>query len=507
MISLHIWGDGDEPANYADQVARKFGMDVKQEHFFYLFTRNGLDRFKEKYAEKNSKLWLLFPKSSGNYLFLNEVRKAVGEMKRVYSNVSGELAFLTRENRSTDFVSIVRCCNSNKLATTKYGVLSKSSALKLLKYCGYEEYAAELRAKPGDGRTAQDLLVTFPLSVLCILGGLLATTEGKCVPGGKALSLISLPHEQLVKKLFDAYIRSKSFDEISMMTGIKSRRGHHPSGARQNIVEELAYCPVGQPVYTDEFEQHIRYTNRTFARKAEIHVIGTGSSYYEYVEWEEYEHSLIHIILSFFGALGMIDIAWGENTEERDGGRRIPIAFRVNPLGAYVLGFSDRYAAPAAPEVKSRGGFTLLPDYTIVVPESPDRLKHEIYFEKLFSKVSATDEAVVYRLDFGTIVRATDSGASVADVRQYLSSSDRPVPENVAQALDDWEKQAGRIRLRQLTILECDDAALLEEVIRYRGMGELVGERILAAVAVNGNATKEIKKVIEKNKRFCRDVI
>jgi hypothetical protein len=48
---------------------------------------------------------------------------------------------------------------------------------------------------------------------------------------------------------------------------------------------------------------------------------------------------------------------------------------------------------------------------------------------------------------------------------------------------------------------------LLEEVIHYKGMGGLVKERILAAIAVDGNATKEIKKVIEKNKRFCRDVV
>jgi hypothetical protein len=172
-----------------------------------------------------------------------------------------------------------------------------------------------------------------------------------------------------------------------------------------------------------------------------------------------------------------------------------------------VLGLSGRYAAPVAPKAQTKGGFTVLPDYTVVVPDSSDRLKHEMYFEKLFSRVSATDEAVIYKLDFGTVARAIDSGASVADLREYLFASDRPMPENVVRALDDWEKQAGRIRLRQVTILECDDAALLEEVIRYKGMGELVKEKILAAVVVDGNATNEIKKAIEKNKRFCRDVI
>jgi hypothetical protein len=345
--------------------------------------------------------------------------------------------------------------------------------------------------------------------VLCTIGGLLAVAEGNCIPGAKAVSLISLPHEQLVKKLFDAYIKSKNFDELSIITGITSKRGHHPFEARQNLAEELEYCPIGQPVYTNEFEQYLRIANNAFARKNESHVVGTGSGYYDYaVSWQEYEHPLIHIILSFFGALGMLDIAWGENRGVLgDRGRRIPIAFRINQLGAYVLGLSDTYVAPVPPETKIKGGFTVLPDYTIVVPDSADRLMHEIYFEKLFTKVSETDEAVIYKLDFATVIRACDNGVSIADIRNYLFASDKPMPENVVRALDDWEKQAGRIRLRQVTILECDDAALLEEVIRYKGVRESVKEKILAAIVVDGSAGKEIKKAIEKNKRFCRDVI
>jgi hypothetical protein len=73
--------------------------------------------------------------------------------------------------------------------------------------------------------------------------------------------------------------------------------------------------------------------------------------------------------------------------------------------------------------------------------------------------------------------------------------------------LDDWEKQSGRIRLRRVTILECEDESLLEEVIRYKGMGELIKEKISFAVVVEDGATKKIKKAIEKNKRFCKDVI
>lgn len=507
IVSLHVWAGGFEPLECADAVAEKFGIHKKPELSNYFYARNGLDKFKMQYAAKDSKLRLLIPQSSNDQPFSKELRSAVGEMKRVYSNVSKGIPFETRENRTADFTNIVRFCNSNKLTVTKSGILNKSSALKLRDFCGYEEYAADIKSAPEDMRTTQGLLVTFPLIVLCTTGGLLTITEGECIPGSKVTSLINLPHEQLVKHLFNAYLRSESFDEISIMKGLKAKRGHHPFTARQNIVQELIHCPLGQFVYTIEFEGYLRIVNRAFARKGEWYVVPTGNCGYG-VEWEEYEHPLIGIILSFFGALGIMDIVWGKDRGAyAKSGRRVPIAFRINPLGAYVLDRSGTYTAPVEPKVKIKGGFTVLPDYTIVVPESLNRIKHELYFEKLFTKVSATEEASIYKLDFETVVRATDSGTSVADLRKYLSASDKPVPENIARALDDWEKQSGRIRLRQVTILECDDEALLEEVIHYKGMGEFVQEKLNAAVVVDGSTTHKIKKNIEKSKRFCKDVI
>jgi hypothetical protein len=38
-------------------------------------------------------------------------------------------------------------------------------------------------------------------------------------------------------------------------------------------------------------------------------------------------------------------------------------------------------------------------------------------------------------------------------------------------------------------------------------MGELIKEKISAAVVIEDGAAKKIKKAIEKNKRFCKDVI
>ena len=58
-----------------------------------------------------------------------------------------------------------------------------------------------------------------------------------------------------------------------------------------------------------------------------------------------------------------------------------------------------------------------------------------------------------------------------------------------------------------MTILECDSAALLEEVIHYKGMGDFCKDKVAAAIVVDDIATSKIIKVIEKNKRFCNNAI
>ncbi|MDR1915469.1 MAG: helicase-associated domain-containing protein [Synergistaceae bacterium] len=506
IVSIHVWGNLTESPSWADYIAQEYRIDEKRSKNYYISYYNGLGKFKERYSDIYSKLWLLFPQNE-MVIFYEEILRTVGALNREYSVVPEDAVFTSRENRYNDFANIVKFCNSNRVTVTKSGMLSKSSAIKLPDFCDYEEYAALWGSTPKQMRTTDQLLVTFPLTALCIISGLLATTEGLCVPGSRSLKILSLPYPEMIVKLYDAYLKSKSFDEISVMTGIKAKRRHCPFEARQNLVAELQKCPIGKAVYTSEFERYLQLVNKNFARKVENYVVATGNDYYG-VNWDYYEHPLIFIILSFFGALGIVDIVWGEGAQcYADKGMLRPIAFRINPLGAYVLGCSSEYKVKISHEDKKQGGFTVLPDYTIIVSDSSDRLKHEIYFERLFTKLSETKEATIYKLDFDTIVRTCNLGKDVDDIRKYLTNSDKPLPDNVAHALEDWKKQIGRIRLRQVTILECDDAALLEEVIHYKGMGDLVHEKVASAVIVDGEKKSNIKKVIEKNGRFCRDII
>lgn len=85
IASLHIWGNGRESEAYADLVAKVFGIDAKSNgsYYYFYYPRCGLDKYKERYADKKSVLWLLFPKNG--VLYYEEMCYTIGEMKRVYS--------------------------------------------------------------------------------------------------------------------------------------------------------------------------------------------------------------------------------------------------------------------------------------------------------------------------------------------------------------------------------------------------------------------------------------
>ncbi|MDR0355932.1 MAG: helicase-associated domain-containing protein [Deltaproteobacteria bacterium] len=508
VVSLHIWSKGLAPLEHVHEIAQKHGLSQRtgssqmSSYFYYYFGSTVIWSFLRYYGSYDSPLWALAP--TGRCLFQSELTGVIGEMERRYSDVAVETPLFEREARTNDFVSLVRFCNSFKVTTTKSGFLSKGWISKLIQYGGYDEYPSWTTLSPEQASRPEDYLTTYHLVILGQLAGLVSIAEGVCSPSPKAAALISQPREVLAKHIFESYLQATSYDELSILDGLRAQRGHQPSLARRNLAEELKLCPPGRLIQALEFEKHLRLARPDFARTKSRHVVSTFRK--EDVRWNDFEYRLMPIILSFFGALGLLDIAWEEGADALHDRDISVSAFRMTPLGEYLLGLSDAYVSSSTNETKT-GGFAVLPDFTTIVPNGPERRRHESHFGNILSKVSSTDEAAIFKIDFESMLRLFRSGGSIADLRSWLSASDKPLPKNVLRALDDWERQAGRIRIREVTVLECDDEALFEEVIRYKGLGALVREKLRpAAVVADEDSRAKIRKIIEKNKRFCQDV-
>jgi hypothetical protein len=506
-ISIYVWSEGTVFQEYMDNVAERFGVKRIARNRYYF--QNPLMYFEWYYVKRESLFWLLFPPNNV-MLFLPELRELIGEMPRNYSTTESQLSFTAREYRLHDFVTMAKWCKANKAVVMKNGLLNKTTALKIQEYCGYEEVPEFVYMAPQEVNSLTGLHVTLPLYELSLIGGLLTIEGGVATMGPKAPALLNLPPAELAKKLYEAYLADVNWDELAVLPEVtRGRRSHKTAPARQAFVNELKKCPLDRPLLVAEFEAFLTVSDHNWARKTDAYVVYTSYSKSN-AFWYDYERPLLVLLFSFFGALGMLDIVWGRVSDEEDQKGRIlqqPLFFQITPLGAWILGLVDIYESLPPKPVKPGGGFTVLPDYTVVVFKGTHRTKHEAYFAQVLTKVTTTAETSIYKIDFDAILRVLDKGLTIAELRAYLSNSDKPLPENVSRALSDWEKQIGRIRLRQVTVLECDDPVLLAEILHYKGMGAFVQGKISAAAVVDERATKKIKKIIEKQGRFCQDVI
>src|SRR5437764_150144 len=162
-------------------------------------------------------------------------------------------------------------------------------------------------------------------------------------------------------------------------------------------------------------------------------------------------------------------------------------AVRLNALGAYALGLTDRYQPPAASDTAVAGSLKVLPNLDIVVTgELPpaDRLMLDTYAQRTADRVWALREA--------TLLAALDAGRGLDELRAFLAArATHELPNPVTTLLADVTDRAGRLRnLGVVRLVECADpalAALIANDRRLRGLCQPIGDRHVA-VAIGREA-------------------
>lgn len=131
-------------------------------------------------------------------------------------------------------------------------------------------------------------------------------------------------------------------------------------------------------------------------------------------------------------------------------------AVRLNPLGAYVLGLTDRYEPPSGGH-PAQQTLKVLPNLDIVVTgELPpaDRLMLDAYAAQTADRVWTLGQA--------TLLAALDAGRDLDHLRQFLTArATHDLPNPVTTLLADLAARAGRLRnLGMVRLIECADPAL-----------------------------------------------
>jgi len=465
---------------------------------------------------------LLFPSGKDLPPFILEVLQTVIEpLKCEYNKYIPTKTdyIICRENRLGDFAAVVRFAGSEQLkVTVGTFALTKSKLVKLSETIGFEEVCDKdgRFCAPRDAKRNNDFKVAPLLFALAANSNLVdVTTEGDVLPGKQSTNLLMKPFHELAKKLFADYAKENRICELHYITYITAYGGERWikwNECRKPIFELLKKCPVETFVKFEDFNKYAQFFCGNFFRRMlnfAVTVKGYNFGYNHWggynPNWNECEAQIIRLILSFLSTIGMIDIAYTQNTpriEYDDDDFCVGIAgFRITKLGAWILGMTNKYeASTAVNTLNDEGELLVLPDYSIVLSGLKCRIKHEIYLSRFLTKVSTDENASVYKLDFKSAIRAFDNGITPLKIERYLKdASSKTLPDNVKRSLADWQTKVGRVKIRELMVLETDDALLLEEIKHIKAMNNLILGDLHHAVILDNDSKKKAKTIIEKN--------
>ena len=171
-------------------------------------------------------------------------------------------------------------------------------------------------------------------------------------------------------------------------------------------------------------------------------------------------------------------------------------------LGSFILGVSNDYDH-SPEESPEDSGFTVQPDFEIIIPEGNNNHIHKLFFDR-FAEKMADDRAAVYKLSFKSMIAALDNGIKIKEIIEYLDNySNRPVPDNVRITLQSWNLSSQKIKIRTVTLIETDSEYLLAELKSYKTIIKYILKELTNVCEIDVNDANKIKREIEKKNHFC----
>ncbi|MDR1536875.1 MAG: helicase-associated domain-containing protein [Clostridiales bacterium] len=417
-----------------------------------------------------------------------------------------------RENQFKDFDIMLQCVNINALSSSKQtGNMTKASVQKFLNKTGFIEIVRSAQKKlksDDDFKGFTDTTITFGIAQLLLTSEVLCMSDNKYMLGSKALEFSEMTTPEKARFLYDSYLASNSINELDRICGVKLRYSYSFKlhSARRKIAECLSAIPVNNWVKFSDISEFLRLFERSIINGSKyIQVLDERFSSFITATWNDFEHLAINIsIMEYFAVLGAVDVKI--DLAHREYGDMHPeiTHVRLTELGAWLFGIQSDYKKSSTHAIEGNLGFIVQPNFDIVVQNKSDRLRHELFFDRFCERASSDFEVTVYKLNFKAMAKALALKIPISEIISYCESfSSVPIPDNVRSALNSWDEQSKRIKIRLACIIESDDIYLLEEVKNYKGMEDLTEGKIATSIILKPNNEMKVKSLIEKNNRFC----
>jgi hypothetical protein len=366
-----------------------------------------------------------------------------------------------------------------------------------------EEERADLPIKP------------FAWPLLAQAGGFASLSGSKLQLTAAGRKASMNPPQEALQTAWNKWLRTNLLDEFNRVNAIKGQGGKGGSSLtavvrrREMVAAALRECPPGAWIAIDELFRYMQAAGHSFEVARDPWSLylsdrNYGSLGYDgFHDWEILQgRYTMALLFEYAATLGLIDVAyilpvgarrdfrqlWGTDDlsylSRYDG----LLYFRLNPLGAWVLGLADRYE----PKQQVAGPLLrVLPNREIAVTGSALPPGDTLFLERFAERVSDA----VWRLSEPRCLAAVEEGMSLAELQEFLRSrNDGPLPQTVEVFLDDMRERVKRLRdLGAARLLECADAELallLANDRRLRALCQVAGERHLVFRAADEPAVR-----------------
>ncbi len=167
-------------------------------------------------------------------------------------------------------------------------------------------------------------------------------------------------------------------------------------------------------------------------------------------------------VLKELQTLGVVELGYPATGE-------VPSALQLTPLAR------AHFANQTFPASENGGQVILQPDFQILAM-GPVALPILANLERFATREKFAESVVAYRITREGAYQALQRGESPDTIRVFLEeATGQPVPQNVIRTLEEWGEQYERIVIRRdITIMQTDDAAMLDRLLNDKATGKLL---------------------------------
>lgn len=417
-----------------------------------------------------------------------------------------------------DLRTTLRLIDQDKISVSATTLLPSRASMTLLGDLLREGDFFELSEKVNDCDPEIGPIKGFSWPLLVQAAKLSTLRNGKLSLTKLGRDALVRPPEQILRHIWEAWLNNKIIDEFSRIETIKGQKGKGrssftpPADRRLAIRNALAECPVGRWVETAEFSRYMQAAGFRFAVTHDAWSLYLCDPQYGSLGYEGYggwnilqERYLLCLLFEYAAPLGIIDLAyehpagartdyhgqWGADDliflSRYDGLKYI----RLTPLGAFILGRTQRYEPPRA---EPGASLSVLPQRQIRLDRgelSPD----EILLLECFADRKTDD---LWTLSESKAIEAIEKGTQMGQFRTFLRAYDpKPWPEEVeAFLISVQQRGAACVRKGRCLWVECVSPQIAEAIAHDARAGTFCGRTGDRGLVIPEDKEESFRKAI-----------